>query len=161
MRIPEVKAFCKKYPRVGRLLPDLYGTVRHRSIHAAGVVITPEPISNYFALERITQENCVCFDKNAVEEMGLLKHDILGLRTLDVLQKGISLMNKHNDSDFNQDSLPTKFDDPKVFEVFRKGLTLGVFQFETQALTEFAKKMEVDSFELLTATTALILRTTT
>jgi DNA polymerase-3 subunit alpha len=156
LHIPEVRDFCKKYPRVGRLLPDLYGSVRHRSIHAAGVVITPTPISDYFSMERVTREHCVCFDKDVVEQLGLLKLDILGLRTLDVIQRAITLINEYHDIEIDQDSLPSQFNDPDVFEIFRKGLTLGVFQFETQALTEFSKKMEVDSFELLTATTALI-----
>lgn len=154
MALPNVKIFLAKHPRVERLLPQLVGSVRHRGVHPAGVIITPKPISEYLALERVTQTNCVCFDKDLVEELGFVKIDILGLNTLDVVQKTIDIIKETTGEEV---ILPRKFDERAVYmEIFDKGRTLGIFQFETSTLTEFAKKMGIDKFEILSDTTSLI-----
>lgn len=152
MYIPEVDAFCHKYPRIRRLLPEIVGSIRHRGIHAAGVVITPGPISDYISLEKVTQNICSCFDKDIVEEMGLLKFDILGLKTLDVIHDTINFIKEQQNINV---VLPTEFDDPKVYELFQKGDLHGVFQFETQNLTEIAKQVKIDEFRLIYDTTSI------
>lgn len=152
MKIPEVKEFCGKYSRLNRLLPQLTGSIRHRGTHAAGLVITPDPVINYLAFEKIKGELKVCFDKDIVEEIGLLKWDILGLKTLDVVNDAIRFIKQEHNVDI---VLPMDLNDPKVYNLFNSGKLLGVFQFETANLTSFAKRVNIDSFKLLYDTTSI------
>lgn len=153
LEIPEVKAFCKKYPRIGRLLPELIGSIRHRGRHAAGVIITPGPIDGFLSLERVTQNQCVCFDKDDAEAMGLLKMDILGLKTLDIISDTMKFVKEQQGINVE---LPTTYDDPEVFKLFRDGDLLGVFQFKTSTLTDFAQKVNIEDFREIYDTTSIV-----
>jgi DNA-directed DNA polymerase III PolC len=159
LRHPELEGFFIEYPRIKRLLPELYGSARHRSLHAAGVVVTPKPIDEYLSIERVGKEKCICFDKDVVEDLGFCKLDILGLRTLNVIAATLKLIEKNHGVRLTERDLPINLkdlNDPKVYEIFKKGLTLGIFQFETDALMALAKQLEVDNFQLLTDATGLI-----
>ena len=153
LEIPEVKAFCGKYPRIGRLLPELIGSIRHRGRHAAGVIITPGPIDGFLSLERVTQNQCVCFDKDDAEAMGLLKMDILGLKTLDIISDTMKFVKEQQGINVE---LPTTYDDPEVFKLFRDGDLLGVFQFKTSTLTDFAQKVNIEDFREIYDTTSIV-----
>jgi DNA polymerase-3 subunit alpha len=88
------------------------------------------------------------FDKAEVENLGLLKADILGLRTLDIIARTLEL------AGLTEEDLPDEFDDPKVFELFQEGDSLGLFQFETNLLTGMTKKVRPTDFETLCILTA-------
>ncbi len=93
------------------------------------------------------------YDMNEIEKLGLLKMDFLGLRNLTVIDKTVELIYKRLGEKIDINSIP--FDDPKVYELFSKGLTVGVFQFESSGMREYLKKLQPKALEDLIAMTAL------
>lgn len=129
------------------------GLPRHTSTHAAGVVISKEPITTYVPLSRNNDAITTQFDMIELEELGLLKMDFLGLRTLTVIRDAVKLIEENHGKkiDFS------KFDynDPKVLEMFAKGETLGIFQFESAGMRQFLKELKPNMFENLIAANSL------
>lgn len=149
MKIREVSDFMERNPEIYNLSRRLEGAIRQRSIHPAGIIITPGPLSNYIAIEKVKGEHCSCFDMDAIDYLGLLKIDVLSLRTLDVIARALELTGlKYTD-------LPLDPTDDKVFNIFREGLTLGVFQFESSLLTGMSKKLQISDFKTLYAATTI------
>ena len=131
----------------------LEGMNRHASTHAAGVVITPGELTDYMPLYKSSQGDVTSqYDMKNLENLGLLKMDFLGLRNLTVINHTINLLNKKNIS-VDIGNIP--MDDPKVYKIFSKGLTIGVFQFESAGMREFLKKLKPTQFEDLIAMNAL------
>jgi len=131
----------------------LEGMHRHASTHAAGVVIAPSDLTNYVPLYKSSQGDVTSqYDMKGLEDLGLLKMDFLGLRTLTVIDKAIKLIKLHG-VDVDIDNL--QFDDPKVFGLFAKGMTAGIFQFESSGMREFLKKLKPTKLEDLIAMNAL------
>jgi DNA polymerase-3 subunit alpha len=147
--IPEVQHFLSSYPQIKSLAPNLEGAIRQRSIHAAGIIITPKPILNYMSVEKMKGNYYSCFDMDVIDKLGLLKIDILSLRTLDVIAKALELIG------LTEKDLPLECDDEKVYEIFQNGNTLGLFQFETTLLTGLSKKLQIKDFITLYTTTAI------
>lgn len=129
------------------------GLPRHTSTHAAGVVISKEPITEYVPLSRNKDSITTQFTMTELEELGLLKMDFLGLRTLTVIRDAITLIEKNHGKKIDLSSIT--FDDPKVFEMFEKGETLGVFQFESAGMRQFLKELKPDNFENIIAANSL------
>ncbi|MFQ5864454.1 MAG: DNA polymerase III subunit alpha [bacterium] len=131
----------------------LEGLARHASTHAAGVVITPDELTNYTPLYKSPQGDVTTqYDMKALEHVGVLKMDFLGLRTLTVIDKTVkSLAAKGIEIDINKISL----DDPETYELFANGETVGVFQFESSGMREYLRKLEPQHFEDLIAMNAL------
>jgi DNA polymerase III subunit alpha len=131
----------------------LEGMNRHASTHAAGVVIAPSDLTDYVPLYKSSQGDITSqYDMKGLEELGLLKMDFLGLRTLTVIDKAVKLI-KILGVEVDIDGL--KYDDPKVFELFTKGMTAGIFQFESSGMREFLKKLKPTALEDLIAMNAL------
>ena len=132
------KDLLEKHPYIVKasLLEDV---PRHSGVHAAGVCITSEPISNFGPIDR---NGTIALDLHTAESVGLIKMDALGLRTLAVL-------------DAVGHPMPKTFDDPKVWEIFNNDKVTGVFQFEGQAVRGLMRGMKVDRFEDLCALTSL------
>lgn len=107
------------------------GMPRHASTHAAGVVITRDPVSSYVPLARNDEAIVTQFSMTTIEELGLLKVDFLGLRTLTVIDSAKIMIQKLN-PDFNLEKIP--LDDSNVYEMLTQGLTEGVFQFESAGM---------------------------
>jgi DNA polymerase-3 subunit alpha len=133
----------------------LEGLARHASVHAAGVVIADQPLTNFVPLYRapgcddiITQ-----FEGPMVEKVGLLKMDFLGLKTLSVLEHARQSVKSIHAEDINLGKLDLT--DPKVFQLFASGRTKGVFQFESGGMQDLLMKMEPDRIEDLIAANAL------
>ncbi|MDC3166144.1 DNA polymerase III subunit alpha [Candidatus Marinimicrobia bacterium] len=122
----------------------LEGMHRHASIHAAGVVIAPSELTDYIPLYKSSTNDITSqYDMKGLEELGLLKMDFLGLRNLTVIDKAVALINlKGGKVDLEKLS----FEDGKVYELFAKGNTIGVFQFESSGMREFFKKIKAHSF---------------
>ncbi len=133
------------------LARPLEGLVRQDSIHAAGVVIGDRPLTEYVPLQQKgpDQEVVTQFPMGDVEALGLLKMDFLGLRNLDVIDEAIALIG--NDLDLR--TLP--LDDPKTYEMLRRGDASGVFQFESSGMREALRQVKPTEFEDLIALVAL------
>jgi len=132
----------------------LEGMPRHASIHAAGVVIGKEPLSSLLPLQKTTEGHVVTqFTKETVEDIGLLKMDILGLRTLTVIDRAVEIIGKTRGITIDIDDIP--LDDKKVFELLSEGNTVGVFQLESDGLRRILREMKPSRFEDLIAVIAL------
>ncbi|MDO5041120.1 MAG: DNA polymerase III subunit alpha [Peptoniphilus sp.] len=129
------------------------GLPRHTSTHAAGVVISKDAITNYVPLTRNGEIIATQFNMTELEELGLLKMDFLGLRTLTVIRDALFLIKKNHDVDIDFSNMT--LDDPKVLEMFARAETLGVFQFESAGMRAFLKELKPDAFEDLVAANAL------
>ena len=130
----------------------LEGMPRNTSTHAAGVVITAEPVCNYVPLSRNDETIVTQYTMTTIEELGLLKMDFLGLRNLTVIedaQKQIRLL----EPDFDIDKVPQ--DDPETFAMLAEGKTQGVFQLESAGITSVCTNMHPSSIEDMTAIVAL------
>ncbi len=145
---PEIQNLIK-YAKV------LEGMNRNASKHAAGVVITPEDVSNYVPLATaVSQEDIVTqFNMKEIENAGLLKMDFLGLRTLTIIRDAIDLIRKNYGKEIDIDAIP--LDDEKTYQLFAKGQTTGVFQFESAPMREYLKKLNPSSLNDLSAMNAL------
>ena len=133
----------------------LEGMNRNASKHAAGVVITPEDVSNYVPLANaVSQQDIVTqFTMKDIENAGLLKMDFLGLRTLTIIRDTIDMIKKNHNIEIDIDSVP--LDDEKTFQLFAKGQTTGVFQFESGPMREYLKQLHPTTLNDLAAMNAL------
>ncbi|MCZ7610596.1 MAG: DNA polymerase III subunit alpha [Ignavibacterium sp.] len=138
-----------KYARV------LEGMNRNASKHAAGVVITPDEVSKYVPLANaVSQQDIVTqFSMKDIENAGLLKMDFLGLRTLTIIRDTIDMVRKNHNKEIDIDNIP--LDDEKTFQLFSKGQTTGVFQFESGPMREYLKQLRPASLNDLAAMNAL------
>jgi DNA polymerase-3 subunit alpha len=144
----------KEVERIVEIGKKLEGLSRHAGVHAAGVVITPEPVSNYVPLFRTNKDEIVTqYDMRIVEKMGLLKMDFLGLRTLTVIDDAIRSIEMQEGTKIDIDTLP--FDDEQVYHLFQDGRTKGVFQFESGGMVDLLRKARPTRFEDLAALNAL------
>ena len=131
----------------------LEGVVRHTGSHAAGLVITPRPVAHHCPLYADDQNLVTQFDKDDLEIVGLVKFDVLGLRTLTVIDESLRLIKKYEEKDVNMDDLP--LDDGKTLQLVRSAQTYGIFQLESRGMRDVAKRMEPQSFEDIIALIAL------
>ena len=144
----------KEVAQVIEIGSRLEGLSRHAGMHAAGVVITPEPVTNYVPLYRTNRDEIVTqFDMRVVEKMGLLKMDFLGLRTLTVIDDAVNSAFAQDGTKIEVDNIP--LDDPEVFRLFQEGRTKGVFQFESGGMVDLLRKARPTKFEDLAALNAL------
>jgi DNA polymerase-3 subunit alpha len=139
------------------LAQKLEGTVRHTSVHAAGVVIGDKPLVNYTPLQMSTTAGKTAivtqYGMYPVEAIGLLKMDFLGLRNLSIIQNALRILRKTKDIDIDIEKIP--LDDAKTFELLAKGLTVGVFQFESDGMKRYLKELQPSVLEDLIAMAAL------
>lgn len=132
----------------------LEGLLRHASIHAAGVIITNEPLVNYCPLYKGRDgEQVVQFDKDFSEKIGLVKFDFLGLKTLTVIKNASEFIKRDRDSDFDIEAID--MDDEKIFDFISDGNTTGVFQLESSGMKDLCKRLKPDSIDDITAINAL------
>lgn len=156
----KAKEFNKKYPDVTRIAEKLINRINGYGMHAAGVVIADRPLSDYAPIETRKPTGSderievVGLDKNECEYLGLIKMDLLGLKTLSVVDDAVNLIreNKGVLVDINNLSL----DDQRVFEMLSEGKTLGVFQAEESASTKLIEKMGIHSFNDMVVSNALV-----
>ncbi|CEO15558.1 DNA polymerase III DnaE [[Clostridium] sordellii] len=125
------------------------GMLRHASTHAAGVVISKKPIDEYVPLYKHQDAITTQFTMTTLEELGLLKMDFLGLRTLTVIRDALDLIEKNHNVKINFSTI--EYDDPKVYELLASGNTLGVFQLESAGMRSFMKQLKPDNFEDIVA----------
>ncbi|TSC68434.1 MAG: DNA polymerase III subunit alpha [Parcubacteria group bacterium Gr01-1014_66] len=142
----------------------LEGVVRHASTHACGVVISPRPLEEYVPLqyavrhtdlktEEKKQVVVTQYEMHAIEDLGLLKMDFLGLRNLSIIERALKNIKRQTNEDIAIESIP--LDDKKTFELFQKGLSTGVFQFESPGMKRYLKELKPTELEDLIAMVAL------
>ena len=156
------KEFRTRYPEVVWLAERLRGRIRSVGVHAAGVVVAKDDIRKYAPVE--SREDAqdkvsgripvVAYDMDTVADIGLIKLDALGLKTLSVMSDTIKSIKGRTGKDINLSDLP--LDDPKVYKMLSDGYTKGVFQAEATPYTNLLIKMGVDKFEDLAASNALV-----
>ncbi|MCB9173918.1 MAG: DNA polymerase III subunit alpha [Flavobacteriales bacterium] len=131
------------------------GSVRNTGIHACGVIITPDDITNYvpIALAKDSEMSCTQFDNSVAENAGLLKMDFLGLKTLTLIKDAIQIIKDK----YNLTLDPEKFDieDQKTYELFQRGETVGIFQYESAGMQKHLKHLKPTVFADLIAMNAL------
>lgn len=129
------------------------GLPRHTSTHAAGVLISKLPITEYVPLSRSKDIITTQFNMTELEELGLLKMDFLGLRTLTVIRDAIELVEKNYNTKVSFEDC--QYDDPKIYKMFSRGDTLGIFQFESSGMRAFLKELKPTEFENIVAANSL------
>ncbi len=145
----------KKYKEILESAKKLEGVVRHASVHACGLVITPEPLVNYLPLQFAPGEEKTIitqYDMYSINELGLLKMDILGLRTLSIIEDTQKLVWERYQQKVTFDQ---EFNDPNVYALLRQGRTVGLFQIEGRGMTEYLKKIKPEKIEDLFSLIAL------
>lgn len=154
--VPDIDKFANAFPKVWEHAVALEGCVRSTGQHAAGVVVAGEPITNRAVVETRSGGPVTSWDKRVVEDWGLIKMDILGLTTLDVIEKALQFIYERHGKRVDMLGLP--LDDARVMKAFGEGKTVGVFQFESGGMRGLLKnlaKVAPLTFEDITATTAL------
>lgn len=145
---PELKAAYDTDDRVKTLIDvskTLEGLPRHSSTHAAGVVIASKPLVEYVPLQK-NEDNIVAqFDMTTLEELGLLKMDFLGLRTLTVMSDAVKMIKANREIEIDLDKI--NFEDKEVYKMIGEGKTAGVFQLESPGMTSFMKELKPDCLE--------------
>ena len=152
---PQLHEMVSQDPEVSRLMEmslTLEGMPRHASTHAAGVLITAKPVTEYVPLQRNDDVITTQYPMNTLEHLGLLKMDFLGLRTLTVIRDALDLM-KEIGVDMHPEDIP--MDDPAVYEMISAGDTDGVFQLESGGMRLFLQSMKPESFEDIIAAISL------
>lgn len=150
-----------KYRKLIDLAKKVEGVIRHSSVHAAAIIITDKPLSNYVATQRdsksgktLTQYDMYALDCNVDDNaIGLLKFDFLGLRNLTIIQSALELIKKNQGIDLVINDIP--LDDKKTFELLSDGDTAGVFQLESAGMRRVARSLKPTQFSDITAMVAL------
>ena len=155
---PELKDMYKKEPEVKEILEPaqkLAGCVRHISVHAAGVVIAPAPLSEYVPTQLDPKGGKIItqYDMHAIEDAGLLKFDFLGIRNLAILGDAVRLVKKLRNVDIDIERIP--MDDKKTFEMLALGETMGLFQLNGSGMTRYLKDLKPTTIHDINAMVAL------
>ena len=153
---PQLEAACKE--GAGKELIEvamrLEGLARHASTHAAGVVISPRPLTEIVPLYKSNKEEITTqYDMNALGRIGLLKMDFLGLTTLTILEDSVRMIKENRGVDVDLTALP--LDDGLTYALFARGDTTGIFQFESHGMRDILKRYQPTQIEDLTALNAL------
>lgn len=157
--IPELKQLVSinaDAREVMELAKQLEGVARHGSTHAAGVVISREPLVTYSPLQhssRNDQEVITQYDMYSLEKIGLLKIDVLGLANLTIIKNTIRIIKKVYGKEIDLDDL--KYDDAKVYQLLSSGNTTGLFQVESGGMRRYLQELKPTKFEDLVAMLAL------
>jgi DNA polymerase-3 subunit alpha len=153
----ELKELYDKDIRITKLIDlsmTLEGLARHASTHAAGVVIAPKALTEYVPLFKGSKDEVTTqFDMKMVEEIGLLKMDFLGLRTLTVIQDCLQMIEENHGKKVDIDGID--LNDKKVYKLFSRGDTIGIFQFESNGMREYLKRLKSETLMDLTVMNAL------
>jgi DNA polymerase III subunit alpha len=162
MESPNTKEFRLKYPEVTWLAEKLRGKIRSVGVHAAGVVVAKDDLRKFAPIESRADADddvsgripVVAYDMDTVADIGLIKLDALGLKTLSVISDTLKSIKDRSGKEVPLFSQP--LDDPKVYKMLSDGYTKGIFQAEATPYTNLLMKMGVDKFEDLAASNALV-----
>ncbi len=154
---PKLRSAMAEDERVNKVIQTakrLEGVARNPSVHAAGVVIAPQPLKSLIPIYKTNRDEIVTqYDMNSLEAMGLLKMDFLGLTTLTIIEDAFGWIEKRTGKRPTQDSIP--LDDAETYKLFSEGLTSGVFQFESKGMRDICRRYKPERLEDLCALNAL------
>jgi DNA polymerase-3 subunit alpha len=154
---PDLKKLYDQDTRIKRLIDlsqTLEGLTRHASTHAAGVVIAPSSLTDYVPLFKGSKNEITTqYDMKMVEAIGLLKMDFLGLRTLTVIQDCLKMVEENHGKKIDIDAIDLS--DKKVYRLFARGDTVGIFQFESGGMRDYLRKLKPENLTDLTVMNAL------
>ena len=158
VRINEIKKIANENSLTGQTINQakvLEGSLRNVGTHACGVIITPDDITQFVPISTAKDSDLYVtqFDNSVVESAGLLKMDFLGLKTLSVIRDTVNLVKKRYNKDLNPDNFP--LDDLKTYELFQRGETVGIFQYESLGMQKYLKDLKPTVFADLIAMNAL------
>jgi len=147
-RTPQLRALYESDPKIRQLIDiakKLEGLSRHASIHAAGVVISDKPLTDYIPLYKTSEgEITTGFSMGPLEKLGLLKMDFLGLKTLTLIEETLRWIKKLRGIDLDIKSIP--LDDKKTYELLSAGKTIGVFQLESSGMRDLLRRLKPEKF---------------
>ncbi len=155
---PDLKRQYTEDEEVKRLLDlaqKVEGSIRNTGIHAAGLIVSADPLTNHIPV-CVAKDNDIFvtqYSMKPVEQVGMLKIDFLGLKTLTCIQKAVEAIREHNGVDLNWINLP--LEDQKTFSLLNQGKTEGVFQLESSGMQDLARQLQIDKFEEIIAVGAL------
>ncbi|MGH2398352.1 MAG: DNA polymerase III subunit alpha [bacterium] len=155
---PELSGAAEGNPQIDRLLDlarKLEGVARHASTHAAGVIISRDPLTDHVPIQKATNGDVVMtqYDMNAVERIGLLKMDFLGLANLTILDTAMKILERTRGITIDLKAIP--LDDRRTFELLSAGETVGIFQLEGAGMTRYLKDLRPTSIQDIMAMVAL------
>ena len=156
--VVDLRDLYKNSPQIKKLIDlavKIEGTVRHASVHAAGIVIAPDEITNFTPLQRESSgERLVSqYDMFAVEDAGLVKMDLLGIRNLSILGKAVEYVLENRGKEIDLSNIPLS--DKKAFELLAQGETMGIFQLEGAGMTRYVTELKPTSIFDIQAMVAL------
>ncbi len=133
----------------------LEGSVRNTGVHACGVIITPDALTNFVPVATAKNSDLYVtqFDNEVVESAGLLKMDFLGLKTLSQIKDTVAIIKERHQIDLDIESIP--LDDPKTYDLFQRGDTVGIFQYESAGMQKYMRDLKPTQFADLIAMNAL------
>lgn len=157
-RAAKFRALAEEDNKIGEMIQmakKLEGSVRNTGIHACGVIITPDDITNYVPVSIAKDSDLLVsqFDNSVAEDAGLLKMDFLGLRTLTIIKDAVENVRDSKGVDLIPDEFP--LDDAMTYELFQRGETIGIFQYESPGMQKNLKELKPTVFEDLIAMNAL------
>lgn len=156
-QVPEIKKEIEKSAKVKQLFnyaSKIEGLKRHTGVHASGVLVTKDEVTKYTPLAKGAKDIITTqYEGNTVSDLGLLKIDFLGLRTLTVIDNAVKLVKKLRGIDIDIANIPT--DDKKTFELLAKGDTTCVFQLESSGMKELVRRLQPSAFSDISALVAL------
>ncbi len=151
--LKQIRDSSPQHQRLFDLSLQLEGLARHSSIHAAGVVIADRPLRDYVPLAKNGEDVITQWQMTELEEVGLLKMDFLGLKTLTILQEAVRLVQEVHGVQLDLGALP--LDDEKTYQLMARGETQGIFQLESGGMRELLTRLKPDTFEDVIAVLAL------
>lgn len=157
--VPELKNLYETNEDAKKVLDaalKLEGTARHASVHACGVVISPEPLVNFTPLQHAPQDPNITitqFEMHSIEDLGLLKMDFLGLKNLTIIEQTLRLIKDFHNVDIDINNIP--LNDKKTFELLQSAETTGIFQLESSGMRRYLKELRPSELEDIIAMVSL------
>jgi len=157
--VPEIKEMYNQEPAAKRILDfarKLEGVARHASMHACGVLITKEKLTNYVPVQYASSSDKTVISQyslHPIEDLGLLKMDFLGLKNLTIIESALKIIKNTRGLELDIDQIP--LDDFKTYKLFQEGETTGVFQFESSGMKRYLRELKPTVFEDIIAMVAL------
>jgi len=153
-RIKELMKSDEDIKKLIETASSLEGLARHASTHAAGLVLSRKPLTDYIPLQKTAEgETCTQYAMAELEELGLLKMDFLGLRTLTVISNALKIIKHTRGEEVDINKIP--LDDKKVYKMLSKGNCAGIFQLESEGMRDLVKRLKPENMEDITALLAL------
>lgn len=154
----QFRELAKQDNEIGKMInyaKKLEGSVRNTGIHACGVIITPDDITKYIPVTVAKDSDLLVsqFDNSVAEDAGLLKMDFLGLKTLTIIKDACTLIKARHGIEIDPDEIP--LDDPKTYELFQRGETIAIFQYESAGMQKYMRDLAPTKFGDLIAMNAL------